>query len=193
MMALRNPDRIVDPQPHEPPEQQVAIHLLHQLALGPDRKQDLEQARPDQPFRRDRGAPEVGAKSLELRLEAGQRVVHHLPDIAQRMPQRDPHIQIDIAEQRPAHLVRSTHHRPRQSLRWMNHVLRVQARPDYCSGLLEDLKVLRRDISNSLQSFDSNLRGLALQEIRAVFEKHDNKIKGIAGERIPVVEYSKAS
>jgi hypothetical protein len=75
----------------------------------------------------------------------------------------------------------------------MNHVLRVQARPDYCSGLLEDLKVLRRDIANSLQSFDFNRKGLARQEIRAVFEKHGNKIKGIAGERIPVVEYSKAS
>jgi len=75
----------------------------------------------------------------------------------------------------------------------MNHVLRVQARPNYFSGLLEDLKVLRRDIANSLQSFDSNRRGLALQEIRAVFEKHGNKIKDILGERIPVVEYSKAS
>lgn len=72
-------------------------------------------------------------------------------------------------------------------------MLRIQSRPDYFSGLLEDLKVLRRDIANSLQSFDSNRRGLALQEIRDVFEKHGNKIKDILGERIPVVEYSKTS
>lgn len=39
---------------HEAAEQQIVLHLLHQVSLGPDRDQDLDQAAPDQPFRRDR-------------------------------------------------------------------------------------------------------------------------------------------
>jgi hypothetical protein len=33
---LGDSDWGVDPQPHEPPEQEVVLHLLHQLALRPD-------------------------------------------------------------------------------------------------------------------------------------------------------------
>ena len=43
----------------EQSEQEVVLHLLHQLPLGPDRKQDLDQAHPDQTFRRDRGRPKL--------------------------------------------------------------------------------------------------------------------------------------
>ena len=43
--SLRAPcmlaDRIIDPQSDEPAEQQVILHLLHQLPLGPDRVEDL--------------------------------------------------------------------------------------------------------------------------------------------------------
>lgn len=56
----RGPYGMVDAQPNEPPEQGVAVHVLPQLLLRADGEQDLDQARPDQPFRRDRGAPEVG-------------------------------------------------------------------------------------------------------------------------------------
>ena len=82
----RHPHRIVDPQPDKPPKHQVVIHLLHQLPLGPDREQDLQQARPDQPLGRDRGSTEIGVKRLELGVETGERVIHHLTDLAQRMP-----------------------------------------------------------------------------------------------------------
>lgn len=44
----RHPDRIIDAEADEPAEQQVILHLFHQLPLGSDREQDLEQAGPDQ-------------------------------------------------------------------------------------------------------------------------------------------------
>lgn len=88
--------------------------LLHQLPFGADREQDLDQARPDQPFRRDRGTAKVSVERLELGIQAGQRFIHNLPDLAQRMTHRDAFLQIDIAEQRPARLIRPAHHHPRR-------------------------------------------------------------------------------
>ncbi len=105
----RDPDQIVDAEAHEPPEQQVVIHLLHQLPLGSDREQDLQQAGADQPLRRDRRTTFLGVENLELGIEPGQRVVHDPTDQAQRMPRRDALLEVDIAEQRPCHLVRSAH------------------------------------------------------------------------------------
>ena len=131
-----DPHRIVDAEADKPPEQEVVLHLLHQLALGPDREQDLDQARPDQPLRRDRGPAEVGVERRELPIEAGERIVDHLPDRAQRVPRRDARLQINIAEQRPARLIRPAHHRPRKSLPRVNHVLHIGPRPDFFSSLL---------------------------------------------------------
>ncbi|CUH31978.1 hypothetical protein JSE7799_00926 [Jannaschia seosinensis] len=107
-----DPYRVVDAKSDEPPEQQVVIHLLHHLPLRADREQDLEKARPDQALRRDGGAAEVGVECVELGIEARQRVVHDLPDLAKRMTRRDPLIKIHIAEQRSARFVRPAHRRP---------------------------------------------------------------------------------
>ena len=104
-----HPDRIVNPEANEPAEQQVILHLFHQLSLGADREQDLDQAGPDQPFRRDRRAAEISVKRIKLAIQARQRLVHHLPDLAQRMPRGDASLKIDITEQRPARLVRPAH------------------------------------------------------------------------------------
>lgn len=48
---------------------------------------------------------------------------------------------------------------------------------------LEELKVLRRDITNALQGFDSNRKRLALQEIKAVCEKYGYELRDLVGER----------
>jgi hypothetical protein len=62
------------------------------------------------------------------------------------------------------------------------------------SGMtLEELKVLRREITNALLSFDSNRKRQTLQEIKAVCEKYGYALKDVVGERSPVVEHSKAS
>lgn len=75
-VVCRHPDRVVDPEADKPAEQQVVFHLLHQLPLGADQEQDLQQARPDQPLGRDRGTAEIGVERLELGIEAGERVPH---------------------------------------------------------------------------------------------------------------------
>lgn len=85
-------DRVVDAKAHEPAEQQVTLQLRHQLPLGADREQGLDQVGPDQ---------------------AGQRLVDHLTDRAQRMRRRDARLKIDLAEQRPACLIRPAHLHPR--------------------------------------------------------------------------------
>ena len=112
-----DPDRVVDAEPDEPPEQQVVIHLLHQLPLRADREQDLEKARPDQALRRDGGAAEVGVERIELGIEARQRVVHDLPDLAKRMTRWDPLLKVHIAEQRSARFVRPAHRHPHRRCR----------------------------------------------------------------------------
>ena len=80
------------------------------LLRDPDREKDLDQARPplgtllrnalpvtDQPLRCNRGAAKIGVERLELGIQAGQRVVHHLPDLAQRMPGGDTLFKINKA------------------------------------------------------------------------------------------------
>ena len=88
------------------------MHLLHQLPLGAHREQDLDQARAQQPFRRDGRAPLGRIEPVELGIEAGQRFVDDLAHRAQRVPGRDPLLKVDIAEQRPRHLVRPAHPSP---------------------------------------------------------------------------------
>lgn len=113
-----HPDRVINPETHEPAEQQVVLHLLHQLPLGPDREQDLEQTGLDQPLRRDRGAAEINIQMVKIVIETGERIVHDLSELAQRVPRRDAALKIDIAEQRPARLVRAPHDHPPPSSCW---------------------------------------------------------------------------
>ena len=72
------------------------------LRRDPHRGRDLRKARPDRSPRRDRRTAETSVE----RLETGERVLHHLPDPAQRLSRRDPLLQIGSAEQRPARCVR---------------------------------------------------------------------------------------
>ncbi len=61
-----HPCRVVDPKAQAAAEQQVVLHLLHELARGPVRDQDPDQAGPDPPLWRDRKAAEIGVERLEL-------------------------------------------------------------------------------------------------------------------------------
>lgn len=79
----------------------MPLQLLHQLQVGADREQDLDQAGMYQSFRWDRGTAEISVKLLALSVEAPQRLVCHLPDLPQRMLCGNASFQIDIAEQRP--------------------------------------------------------------------------------------------
>jgi hypothetical protein len=109
-----HPNRVINPETDEPAEQEVILHLLHQLPLGPDQEQDLEQAGPDQPLRCDQGAAEINIKTVKILIETGERVIHDLSDLAQRVSRRDAVLKIDIAEQRPTRLIRAPHDHPRR-------------------------------------------------------------------------------
>jgi len=100
-----DPDGIVDPEAREPAEQQVVIHLLHELPLGPDRVEYLQQAGPDQPFRRDGGAAFPRVEPVEVGIQRAQRIVDDGPDLAQRVSRRNALLEIDVAEQRARHLI----------------------------------------------------------------------------------------
>ncbi|RYF49746.1 MAG: hypothetical protein EOO38_07230 [Cytophagaceae bacterium] len=58
---------------------------------------------------------------------------------------------------------------------------------------LDELKELRRDISNALQSFDSNRKRQALKEIKAVCEKYGYDLRDVVGERASVSERAKST
>ena len=74
------------------------VVLKARLRRDADREQDLQQAGPDQPLRRDGGAAEVGIERRKLGIETDQRIVDDLPDRAQRVSRRDAFFKIDVAE-----------------------------------------------------------------------------------------------
>ena len=65
-----------DAGPHKPAERQIVFHLRHELSLRADRKKDLEQACPDQPFRSNRGMAEVSVERRKCIIQAAQSARH---------------------------------------------------------------------------------------------------------------------
>jgi len=81
------------PQAHEPAKQQIILRLIHQLAFRPDREQDLDQGRSQQPLRRDRGAPVDGIEPGERGIERRQGSIDDGPDLVKRVICRNPLLQ----------------------------------------------------------------------------------------------------
>ncbi|TDX21248.1 hypothetical protein EV657_1437 [Rhodovulum visakhapatnamense] len=102
-----DPDRIIDPEAHEPAEEQVGIRLLHELRPGPDRVEGLQQAGWDRPLRRDGGVALTRVEPVELGVQRAQRIVDDGPDPSKRMSRRNSMFEIGVAERRARHLVRS--------------------------------------------------------------------------------------
>jgi hypothetical protein len=92
------PDRIIHPEPHEPAEQKVELHPLHQLALRAHPIEGLQQHRPQQFLRRNRRPPEVRIEPGKVAGHIAQCRVRDLPDRPQRMVPADPRLKIDVAE-----------------------------------------------------------------------------------------------
>jgi hypothetical protein len=78
----RIPHRIIDAEPHEPAVHEVVVKLLRQLPLGAHREECLQQRGAQQLLRRDRGAPLGRVELAKIPIEAGERIVHDLPDLA---------------------------------------------------------------------------------------------------------------
>src|SRR6266446_4190885 len=103
------PDRIVHPQPHEPAEQKVELHPLHQLALGAYPVKSLQQHCPQKLLRRDRRPAEVRIEPGKVVAQILQRRVRHFPYRAKRMIAPHPRFQIYIAEKRASPFVAAPH------------------------------------------------------------------------------------
>lgn len=67
---------------------------------GSDREQDLEQTASDKAPRRDRRVAARSVEPVDFRIEAKQRIIHHLPNLAQRVPRRNALLKFDNAQQR---------------------------------------------------------------------------------------------
>lgn len=97
-------------QADEPAEQEVELQPLHQLALGADRIERLQEHRPQEHLRRRRRAARLRRiERIELRTHLGQRVVHDRFDRPQRMIGADSTLDIDIGEQLSRASIRSAH------------------------------------------------------------------------------------
>jgi hypothetical protein len=103
------PHRIVNANADEPAEQEFELQPLHQLPLRSDRIERLQQHRPNELLRRDRGPADPGVERRELPRKRRQSLVHHHADRSQRVILSDPRFQIDIAEQRPRPFVPAPH------------------------------------------------------------------------------------
>ena len=103
------PHLIVHLQPHEPPEQQVVVHLLHQQPLAPPRVQHLQQQRSQQPLRSNRWPSARRIQRVELAGQLAQPCIRHRPNLTQRMIRCNPLLRTHIAEHRSLLLVVSSH------------------------------------------------------------------------------------
>jgi hypothetical protein len=107
----RHPHRLVDAEPDEPAVQQVVVELLHQLRLGADRVERLQQKCAEQSLRCNRRPSALGIDLGELAIERGQHFVDDAADQAQRMLRRNAILEVNVREQVTAPLIRSAHPR----------------------------------------------------------------------------------
>src|SRR5215208_639360 len=105
----RHPYRLVHPKPHEPTIEQIVVELLHQLTLRADRIERLQQQRPQQPLRSNRGATRFGVLVRKILAQGQKHIVHHRTNHPQRMLRWHPVLKIYIREQITRPRVRTPH------------------------------------------------------------------------------------
>jgi len=86
--ARRVEDRLVEGQAHEPAQEEVVAQLLDEAPLGGDRVEDLDELRPQQILRSDRGTASRGVEPIERRAHLLEGRIDHDADRAQRMVAR---------------------------------------------------------------------------------------------------------
>src|SRR5215213_9925180 len=79
------PDRIVDRQANKPAKQQVELHPLHQLPLGADRVESLQEHCPQKHLGWDRGPTRARVQFAERHRQRPQRRIGKMPDCSQRV------------------------------------------------------------------------------------------------------------
>jgi hypothetical protein len=96
----RVPDPVINAEAHEPPEEEVVVQLLHELAFAPDRVQHLQQQGPEQLLGRDRRTPGLRVQPRELGRELPERRVDHRADRPQGVVRRNPLLGGHVTEHR---------------------------------------------------------------------------------------------
>ena len=111
------------------------MKLLHQLPLGADRVEHLQQKRAEQPLGCNRRPSSVGVELGELAIERGQNLVDDAADQPQRVRCRNTVLEVDIREQFTTPLVRSAHpclppsstsFRPPESREYMRETKKIE-------------------------------------------------------------------
>ena len=105
----RHPNRLVHREPNKPAEQQIVVHLLHQLAFRANRIERLQQQSAQQFLGRDRGAARVGINRVEPVGQMCKSGIGNLADSPQRMVRRNPAIRPHVAEKPLVVVVRAVH------------------------------------------------------------------------------------
>jgi hypothetical protein len=106
------PCHIVHADPDEPAEQQVELQPVHQLALRANRIKGLQQHRPQQFLRRNRGATHRRIQNRKIARQTRQGLIHDGADRPKRMVLAHAIFKIDVTEQRPRPLVPASHRAP---------------------------------------------------------------------------------
>lgn len=113
----RHPDRIIDPEPHEPAEAQVVVALLHELPLAPHGGEHLEEQGAEELLGRDRPAPQGRGQGVEAGGEGHQHRIDKRPDHPERVIGGNPVFERDVAEPAAGLSIRTAHRRSAEK-RW---------------------------------------------------------------------------
>jgi hypothetical protein len=99
--ARRVEHGFVDPEPDKPAKQQVELQPLDKLPRRADRRQQLQQCRPQEPFWSDRRNARPTRKASRTPVEPIERRIRQPPHRPKRMARRNTRLDINIAKQRP--------------------------------------------------------------------------------------------
>src|SRR5579862_3540210 len=150
------PHPLVHVHPHEPSEQQVVVQLLHQQPLTADRVEDLQQQRPQQPFRSNRRPSRVRIQPRKVARHLFQHFIHQRPNLSQRVIGRHSLLRRHVAEHPILLLVLSSHtNKTIQSCFWLPARRVFQQAPRWLSNrpaaewaLIHTDEVYFRDTAN---------------------------------------------
>ena len=107
------------------------------MPLGAHREERLQQRRPQQHLRRDRGPPRAGVERLEASAQRSQRLIRQRPDRPQRMIRRNTLLEPHVAEKPLRAIFPSAHPAtPAYPTAPVNHLQKLDA-SDFFSSLLE--------------------------------------------------------
>jgi hypothetical protein len=108
-------------------KQEVVVELFHELALAPDTVERLQEQRPEQLLRRDRGAAGVGIQQGEAGRQILQGLIHHRPDPAEGMVLRDPLFRLNVAPHMPLLGIAAAHRAPPRESGCLRRSIRERA------------------------------------------------------------------